>query len=328
MIEVIFLSETLIGEYDIKEFINKIKKINSNIEIIFFMSKESSELEIFLQSNGISKIYKDGEKTIDEIINQICNKKEEVDLNEEIKRLKKLLDEKQENNLSINNSKEKNISNGKRKVIAVSGNYNSGKSLITSLLAITYKIQNFNVLIIDFDIFNKSQEKLFGVYKNTNNSVIKVSKGLSILTNIDLIFNDNNKITYDKVNTLINDLKKEYQIILIDTSSEINLKFTKLIFRNVDKIIFLIEGNLLELNKSKSLLEVYINDWEIDSYKFNLLINKVNKFSIEKEIIKEIFENTKILGEINFKKEYTGYINNCLKGFVNTRQYNNIIKKI
>lgn len=324
------LSETLIGEYEIKEFINKIKKINSNIEIIFFMSKENTELEIFLQSNGISEMYIDGEKTIDEIVDKICNKKEEPDLNEEIERLKKLLDEKQENYLIKSNSKEKirDINIDKRKVIAVSGNYNSGKSLITSLLAMTYKLKNFNVLIIDFDILNKSQEKLFGVYKNTNNSVIKVSKGLSILTNMDLIFNDNNKITYEKVNTLINDLKKEYQIILIDTSSEINLKFTKLIFKNVDKIIFLIEGNLLELNKSKNLLEVYINDWEIDPYKFNLLINKVNKFSIEKEIIKEVFENTKILGEINFKNEYTGYINNCLKGYVNTKQYNNIIKKI
>ena len=191
-----------------------------------------------------------------------------------------------------------------------------------------YKIQGFKVLIIDFDIFNKSQEKLFGVYKNINNSLIKISNGLSILTNIDLIFNDNNKITYEKVYKLINDLKKDYQIILIDTSSEINLKFTKLIFKNVDKIIFLVEGNLLELNKSKSLLEIYINDWEIDLYKFNILINKVNKFSIEKEIIKEIFENIKILGEIDFKSEYTNYINNSLRGFINTKKYNSIIKRI
>ena len=88
------------------------------------------------------------------------------------------------------------------------------------------------------------------------------------------------------------------------------------------------EGNLLELKKSKSLLEIYINDWEIPLYKFNILINKVNRFSIEKEIIKDVLENIRIIGEINFKNEYTNYINNCLKGYINTKQYLNIIKKI
>lgn len=335
LIEVLFLSETLIGEYEIKEFINKIKKISPDVEIIFFMSSNDSKLEIFLQSNGISKIYKDGENTIDEIINKLSDNFKEYDLTEEIERLKKLLEEKQERDLLKSKLKIENrvklkntIKKDKNKVIAISGNYNSGKSLITSLLAMTYKMQSFNVLIIDFDIFNKAQEKLFGIHKNINNSIIKVSNGLSLFTNLDLIFNNNNKITIEKVNTIINDLKKDYEIILIDTSSEINLKFTKAALKNVDKIIFLTEGNLLELKKSKNLLEVYINDWEISPYKFNILMNKINKFSIEKEIIKDIFENMRIIGEINFKNEYTSYINNCLKGYINTKQYLNIIKKI
>lgn len=335
LIEVLFLSETLIGEYEIKEFINKIKKISPDVEIIFFMSSNDSKLEIFLQSNGISKIYKDGENTIDEIINKLSDNSKEYDLTEEIERLKKLLEEKQERDLLKSKLKIENrvklkntIKKDKNKVIAISGNYNSGKSLITSLLAMTYKMQSFNVLIIDFDIFNKAQEKLFGIHKNINNSIIKVSNGLSLFTNLDLVFNNNNKITIEKVNTIINDLKKDYEIILIDTSSEINLKFTKAALKNADKIIFLTEGNLLELKKSKNLLEVYINDWEISPYKFNILMNKINKFSIEKEIIKDIFENMRIIGEINFKNEYTSYINNCLKGYINTKQYLNIIKKI
>ena len=75
LIEVIFLSENLIGEYEIKEFINKIKKISSEIEIIFFISSDDNKLEIFLQSNGISKIYRDGEKTISEIIEDLSEEK-------------------------------------------------------------------------------------------------------------------------------------------------------------------------------------------------------------------------------------------------------------
>ena len=324
LIDVLIVSENLIGEYEIKEFINKIKRINPYIEIMFFMITYNNELEIFLQSNGISKIFRDGENTIDEIIDKICMENNEKDLNEEIIKLKRLLSEKEE----IKNIKNKKVEIKERKVIAIAGNYNSGKSLITSLLGITYKINGLKVLIIDFDIFNKSQEKLFGIHKNLNNSVIKLSNGLSIFTNVDMIFNDNNKITFEKVNDLIKELKNEYQIILIDTSSEINYKFTKLIFNSVDKIIFLTEGNLLELKKAKSLLEIYINDWNIENFKFNLLINKVNKFSIDKEIIRDIFENMKILGEISFKNEYTNYINNCLKGYINTKQYLNIIKKI
>ena len=46
-IDIILLSEILKGPYNIKELINKIKKINDKIEIIIILEKKNEELEKF-----------------------------------------------------------------------------------------------------------------------------------------------------------------------------------------------------------------------------------------------------------------------------------------
>ena len=117
-------------------------------------------------------------------------------------------------------------------------------------------------------------------------------------------------------------------MILFDTSSEINLKYVKTALVNVQKIIFLIEPNLIELKKSKELLEVYLEDWEIPKYKFNIVLNKVNVNSIDTEIINNIFSQIKIIGKINLSRNYTALANNTNFKFMNLKDYEKIIRKI
>lgn len=222
------------------------------------------------------------------------------------------------------------------KSIAITGYYGSGKSLFTSLLAKTADKLNLKTLIIDFDILNNSINNLFNVskYKKTKiydsleDYIIKINNNISIFTGIDDLFNENNKISFEKIKELIDKFKEKYNLILFDTSSEINMKYVKTALVNVQKIIFLVEPNLIELKKSRDLLEVYIEDWEIPKYKFSIVLNKVNINSVDSEIINNIFNQIKIIGKINLSRSYTAFANNTNLNIMNFREYEKILKKI
>lgn len=338
-INILILSETIPGEYEIKNFIIEIKKTNPYIELIVFIKEENQELKNFLIRNGINKIYIDGENTLEEILNDIYFINNETNLNLEIEKLREIIKEKTiENNskklVSKNIKKENYLKISKS--IAITGYFGSGKSLFTVLFAKAANKLNLKTLIIDFDILNNSISTLFNIskynkskfYDNLEQYIVKINNNISIFTGIDILFNEENKINFDKIKEMINKFKEKYNLILFDTSSEINLKYVKTSLVNVQKIIFLIEPNLIELKKSKDLLEVYLEDWEIPRYKFNIVLNKVNVNSIDTEIISNIFSQIKIIGKINFSKNYTALANNTNFKFINLKDYEKIIRKI
>lgn len=333
----LILSEILPGEYEIKNFINELKNINPYLEIVFFMKEENEELKNFLIGNGVKKIYVDGEFSLSQIINGICFVNTEKDLNLEIEKLKKLIEE---NSNFSQKSDEETRGKSKAKIsetIAVTGYYGSGKSLFTAMLAKAVSKMNLKVIVIDFDIFNNSLSDLFNISKynkninfvdNLDQYIIKFKNNISIFAGIDVLFNEKNKINFEKVKSLFDKLKEDYDLILIDTSSETNLKYVKTILANVQKIVFLIEPNLVELKKSKELLEIYLEDWEIPEYKFNIVLNKTNVNSIDEDIIKNIFSNIKIIGKIDLSKSYTSLANDIKTKVGNLKDYENILNKM
>ena len=337
-INILILSEIIPGEYEIKNFIIEIKKMNPYIELIVFIKEENQELNNFLIGNGINRVYVDGENTLEEILNDIYFINNETNLNLEIEKLKEIIKEKTIENTSKKiikkNIKEKDLKISKS--IAITGYFGSGKSLFTSLLAKTANKLNLKTLIIDFDILNNSISTLFNIsnynkskfYDNIEQYIIKINNNISIINGVDILFNEDNKINFNKIKEIIEKFKEKYNLILFDTSSEINLKYVKTALVNVQKIIFLIEPNLIELKKSKELLEVYLEDWEIPKYKFNIVLNKVNVNSIDTEIINNIFSQIKIIGKINLSRNYTALANNTNFKFMNLKDYEKIIRKV
>ena len=87
---------------------------------------------------------------------------------------------------------------------------------------------------------------------------------------------------------------------------------------------------MIELNKTKKILEKYINKWKIKKEKIKVVFNKININSINSKILKNLFSDFKILGKINFSSKYNLIINNNLK-ILNkkiNKEYLNIIKKL
>ena len=323
------------GEYNTKNFLNLIKKINPYIEIIFFMKQENANLRNFLIGIGVKKIYVDNEYNIQEIIDGICRVNTESELNVEIEKLKKIIEEKSTENKKEEKNKEEKIVISS-KTLAIAGNYGSGKTLITTMIAKVAQKKKLKTIIIDFDIFNNSINTLFNtskynkkykIFDDISQCIVKINNNISIFSGIDLLFNEKNKINFDKVKSLLEKLKEDYDLILLDTSSEINLKYVKTALVNVDKIIFLVEPNLIEIKKAEELLEIYLEDWEIPNYKFGLVLNKVNINSIDEEIIKKLF-NIKLIGKINFSKDYTALANDYHTNVINLGSYEKILKNI
>ena len=323
-INVLVLHENLVGEYEIKEFINKIFEINNNIEIVVFMETENTRLRNYLEKKNISKIFVDGECGLNEIIYKIL-KDESKNYNIEVEKLREM----------ISTDKNKRIFK-ESKVIAISGNYGSGKSIITALLGQASKKEKLKTVIVDFDIINNSIHTIFRIQKNNlydsnlnlDNFINHVSNNLDVFCGIDALFTENNKISYEKVENLISELKDLYDLILIDTSSETILKFMKTVLANVDKIIFLVEPNLLQIKKAEKLLEIYIEDWEVYPNKIEILFNKVNGNSIDDNILKEIFGNFKIVGKINESNKFTELANDIRNEGFGLNKYIKILEKI
>lgn len=334
-IDILIISELLPGNIELKELIEKIKNINSNIEIILFLENKNTELENYLYAKGIYNIFYNNQIEIEEIIKIINNKN--IEINNELKEIKQMLLEKQKN--KINNkkiilNKLINVFNKKQKydlkeekIISVTGTSGVGKSIFTINLANSLSNSKNKILIIDFDILNNSLHTILGIKKYSkkiqnkikNNNllkeikieelIIKINSKIDLVSGINLLFDSKYKISSEKVKNILSKLKEKYEIIIIDTSSECFFDYTKEIIKNSNLNIFILEANLLEIKKAKNLLNIYINNWEIPQESINILFNKYNENSIDISILKKIFSGFNILGKLSFNPQYNLIIN-------------------
>lgn len=306
-INLIILSNKIPGECTFESLIEKLIKFK-NIEIIVFLNEKNDDLENYLNSKKIFKIYFLNNNGYDLFLENIFSKNE---LENEIKTLKKLIISKQKNikkiklikikNIKLYKKREKNIvfQNGIHnlytgcKTIIISGVGGSGKTIISKIL---------------FDFIKKKNKKVFLLnIKNSN-------------------FNNyffNNEYELKKY---IEKLKEKYEYLIIDLPFE--LKKIKTILYCGDKIIFLIEPNLSEIEKSKNILDIYINDFEINVDKIKIVFNKTNKYKIAESILEEIFEDFQIVGEIKYDEKYNLIINKNKIENYSEKEYEKIYKLI
>ena len=329
----------------------KMEKYNEEIR------KEIDELKEYILKN------KEREKNKKTIINNFYKnlKNKIVNINYKKKKIiKNNMDNFNQN--SNKNNIEKNIENDveknkKNTIISVLGNNGSGKSVISIIMANYYKKYNDKILIIDFDILNNSLHTLLGVSKysekikkiiNENNFnnyfqksnevllnnikennvieklIIKINKKIDLISGINLIFDKNGKINQEKIKEIINILKNKYEKIIIDTSSECYFDYTQELIKISDINIFLTEANLVELSKSKRILDIYYNDWKIEKNKIKIIFNKFNENSININLLKKLYSDYEIIGKIKINNLYNSLINCNFKNlFIN----NKIIKK-
>ena len=322
-VDYIILNENLSGNIKLIELLEKIKSINNKIKIILISKNNYNNKEI------LKNIYKKIENiNKNEIIN-IISKKDSV--------YNKVT-------IPINDFFYENTKDGK--IISILGPNGVGKSIFSITLA--NNINDKKILIIDFDAFNESIYNLLGIkkekiniqekrniifqkklnnYENNSknfkkinnfngekyfevkNLIIKSKYNIDLLSGINIIFNLNYQINPQKLINILNNLKREYDYIIIDTASDYLLEYTSEIIKISENIIFISGSNLLEIKKTQKLLDIYIEQCNIQKEKINIIFNKWNKNSIDDGVLRELFRDYNILGKIKLSDYYDFAIN-------------------
>ena len=328
-INYIIIDENLPGEIQLEKLIEKIFENNEEIKIIILIKKENKEIIKnlnFLNDKNIIKIYYEDEINLYKLKNYKNNL-------ENIKKEKNIL------NIKNKLNKNKIILNKKQtKIITIFGEEKVGKSMTIINLGYYLSSKNCKILLVELNkespnmkiILERNEvniktkkdkikikntyKKVIGKYKQKyiNEKIIKkmIKK---INKNIDLI--SYNKLLNFKI---INKLKNNYNFILIEINSK---KINKNILIKSDKNILLLKNNLLGIKNSKKIIEKNkINKLE----NIKIIINNYNKYSIDENIIKNIFNKYELIGKIKYKEEYEDLINT---NFRNIKKYEKIIEE-
>lgn len=269
-VDIILISQNLLGQIKIKELIENIQKINNQIKIIIFVQKREEEK----YDKNIQYIYR-----------------EKIDI---------------QNILKISNIKNNHEIKKVNNIIKISGNNGSGKtvfSIITTLLL----MKKYKILLIEE---NNTIINLFFENHQLNeletNEIIKIKNNFYLLNNLYFKTKKINILEY------LNKIKKEFDYIIIDSDSS----FEK---TEINKIIFLLEPNLLEIKKAKN---------KINKKNIKIILNKININSVDEKIMKSIISQ-KIIGKINYTKNINLFINHQFNlNYLNKKEKNNFLKII
>lgn len=285
-IQYILINENLNGQIKIEELINKIKKINSKINIIIILNKKDNIKEEYLLQNKTNFIYKE-ELLLENILELLFNK---------------------------------------NKIISIIGSAGNGKTITTIILSeILIKYKNKKILIVEDNIKNNSILKIYKKENAENNKInnnnVQINnkktnddKTIKIKNNLYLfnIKNISNNYKKDKIKIInqINKIKNNYDYIFIDMQ---NLNSIKIYEKIITDNILILNSNILEINKIKN----YIINNNLISLK--IILNNYNENSISEKILINIFNNKnkfnnkiKIIEKIENNKNYNLIINNNL----------------
>lgn len=298
-INILFISSLIIQEYNVQELFKIIMNMHPEIFIVFF---------------NVDKMgFEQGKNLKIKVFEDIQIQKEELE--------------------ELINREEENMQNG-CKVISVFGARGIGKSTFSTFFAKNVEKSNLKTLLIDFDLDENSIKTILKIRKNpkftgnVKDLIITKEKNFDVLCDLNIIFPQGEKIDFFKVHEIIGVLKKEYDLIIIDTSSNFDNEYTKRIFYNSQDVFFLIEPNILGIKKAKSILEVLENDWKIDMSKIKMIINKSNIYQISESIIEEIFPSLKIYGKIKYNDAYNLMINRSVDKKEIVKEYVKIGEKV
>ena len=197
------------------------------------------------------------------------------------------------------------------------GNKGSGKSVLVANIGLLLAKEKVKTLIMDFD-FNKTNYLIFNLKnkKSDENNIFKINS---------FLYYFGKYINKNEICERIYDFENKFEKILIDSSNNFS-EDERLLINNSDKKIFITEPNLIEINKTKNILEKYKNK-KIQSEEFEIVLNKNNINSIDDNLLRKILKN-KIIGKIDYSSKFNLLINEKIKENIKNKQIVNIIKQI
>ncbi len=343
-VDLLILSSLLQGDLNIYEFINIIKYKFPNLEIIIILEKEDLELRKFIISKGINNIYYNNRTTFDEILEKLKeleNKTNKTKINyktkeskntekKQINKIKKYLHiklKKINKTIFFKNKKIKLEKN--KKIIAILGPPKIGKTIFSLIFSLN--IKNKKILIINSDKKKNIKIIIGKKIKKEKNSKQKWKKNIDILltqkdkTTKENLLTSNQKNRYNEI--ISEQFLDEYDYIIIDSN---NINEEEIDIKKIDKIILLVEANLLGIDETREILEEIIHKQKYQKDNVKIIFNKHTKTSINKKTLRNLFEDFEILGQVQYDNYYNFITNTNLRFVPNkiSKKYKKVIKKL
>ena len=354
-VDILILSEDIIGSLEIEELIRKIKMKQENLQIILI----SNNLSLFKENKYITKVIDNSINYADEIAKYIF--KEEYIRSESVTMYKEekttempILEEtsniyrksKFKQVIKYGNKQDMKQCNFKKNIITVIGNAGVGKTIFISILA--RLIKKGQVVIIDFDLNNQNLHKVFGAKKmqkkvkelikdenylmefklkekNIKRFSVKIDRNLNIISNADIIFDSDYRYDREGIRDMLEELSKKYSVILIDTSSDRRYEeMTKILTSFSNHIICLVEGNLINIRKTINLLKRYKEDRK----NIKLVYNKINEYTLSDIVMKVVFLKYRMIGKLSYDNKYNRIINKNVRRVTIGKNIREEFKKI
>ena len=331
-VDVLTLSGVLQGQWELYEFIDKIREIDSSMRIIIVMDEINSDIKCELLQREINDIFLDETVEISDIIEAI-NREEPIRKRAETNKIAV-----KEQVVAYNTEKEEKIivkECQKQEVIVVTGTNGSGKSTIVCNLAKKLSSKTAaRILVIDLDTIAGNLDELFDINKvpqnieleldldkkcglnyaadlikksrfdtNVFDEVVIHDENIDILTGNTSLYFCQEVLCEEIYEKVLECAKEKYDFIIIDTSSNIFLDSTRWSLQKATKIFFVTENNYLSTKKSMQLLDVIVKKWGIWKEKISMIINKESSKGLEYEFMQKIFEDYKMIGKIRMMEE-------------------------
>lgn len=283
-IDYLIINEKIKSKNEFSEIIKNILIINSKIKIIIIL--KNKEVEKQITALNIYKIYY-----------------------EENFNLQKLKEDIYSSNNKEFNNKVKIKKEKDNKVISVVGISQVGKTYF--IIQLLQYLKNIKILIIDCDFKFKDIQIILNS-KTNSNKIFKTN------SEIDLI-NIDNKKNKNQIKEELNKFKNNYDLIIIDNNYNV---FYNFFLEQSNKIFFLINPDILNINKTKKIIEKNLKKDYIEKTK--IIINKKSLNSLDKKIVEKTFNNFKVGGCIN----YSNLNNKIIEKILLKKQIIKIIKDI
>ena len=312
--------EDLAGSVDNKLYIKQMRAANPNVTIIYFVNSLNREYKEFLFANEVFNIFEGGDIDINKVLLSI-------------KEDKKVVYEKS----NINEAAQKyeynpNVSVIKKEIIAIYGTSGSGKSIISSLLAKRIsKDFNIKVALLDMDIedpsidiINNIDEKDVSLSQivesvdnqNEINNIIEKymikdakNKNLWYITNNCSLFECQNKLSNKYYEKIYSSLYKKCDYTIIDLPSSPFLDVVPYTLNIATKIFFVINANYMSIRQAIKYINLITKLWDNDNGKIYLIVNKMQRDSLEIKQIESLLSGYKIVSVLDYSKDIEGYIN-------------------
>ena len=334
-INLIIINYDLPGKIEIEDLVNKIKKINEKIELIFILEKEDIEKEQKLKKlNKKKKKEKKNKNKEEELQKEIRELKKIIEENKKVNKSRKIknkIEKKVENNIEKNLLKKRikkteNKDNKIENAIIINENEKNEGSFIIKKLATKAIKKNKKILIINInlenkiiqDIFNKKNiEKIIdkkikyienSKQKNINKKIenalfVKINENIKLITGLKYYKNKNEEYYINKIiNIIQKNSKKYYLIIIYFLNKKENVELKKELNKKIEKNIFIISNNYIEIKELKKELRKYNFLENKNTYIFLKKENNNKNNTINSSIIKNIFKKEKITTKLKIIK--------------------------